>query len=135
VLNSQTVEERDFAVFPQGTNMVSWEIVGLYDTDGKQLSPNALKNEPPILRVSSADGNEAEFMLTRDFSTSMYAALDDVRRSHAGMEVKRGLTRTKQTLAENVSSFKDTVVNQPIKYGFLFFLAILILVVLGYSVF
>ncbi len=112
-------EERDFAVFPEGTGMVSWEIAGLYDADGKQNKPGLLKNDPPILRVKSSDGGEAEFLLSRDFSSSMASAIDDVRRAHAGMTVKRGLTRTRESAAENINNLGKSIAAQPLKYGLL----------------
>lgn len=127
------LEERDFAAFKQMEGIASWEIVGLYDADGKQLSANAVRADPPVLRVSSDDGNEAEFLLTREFATSLSRAVDDVRRSHAGMTVKRGVSRTKQSFAENLDEFMNDVKIHPVKYSFLLIFIILVMVAIGTS--
>lgn len=74
------------AIVSQNDDMLAFSIDGLYKDDKhkKYKTGKALKENPPILRVSSGKGDEVQFLLTKEFSRHLYSALNEVNKAYAG---------------------------------------------------
>jgi hypothetical protein len=82
-------EENDLALFKQDENVVSWEIVNFYKDGLTPRGKMALRNDPPIMKISSSSGDTAEFLVTKDFSKSLGAVLQDVNKAYYGISPKK----------------------------------------------
>lgn len=82
-------ENYDIALFKQDENVVSWEIVNFYKDGGSPRSKNALRNDPPIMKISSSSGDTAEFLVTKEFSKSLGVILSDVNKAYYGISPSR----------------------------------------------
>lgn len=79
-------ESSVMAIVSQNDDMLAFSIDGLYKDDKhkKYKTGKALKENPPILRVSSGKGDEVQFLLTKEFSRHLYSALNEVNKAYAG---------------------------------------------------
>lgn len=77
--------DTDLSLFKQNDGVVSWEIVNFYKDNGRPRSKFSLRNDPPLMIISSSSGVSAEFILTHNFAKSMAKSLEDVNRGYYGM--------------------------------------------------
>lgn len=78
-------ESFDIALFKQDENVVSWEIVNFYKDGSTPRGKTALRNDPPIMKISSSSGDTAEFLITKEFSKSLGSILQDVNKAYYGI--------------------------------------------------
>lgn len=75
----------DIALFKQDEGVVSWELLNFYKENGKPRSKIGLRNDPPVMRISSSSGDTAEFLVTQQFAKSLSHILEDVNRAYFGV--------------------------------------------------
>lgn len=80
-------KEDDLMIFQQMENVVSWQVVNFLNENGKARGKRSLRNEPPILQISSSDGATAEFVVTNELSASLEKVFGDIRKSYHGIDV------------------------------------------------
>lgn len=94
-------ENFDIALFKQDENIVSWEIVNFYKDGLNPRGKTALRNDPPIMKISSSSGDTAEFLVTKEFSRSLGAVLQDVNRAYYGISPKKKSEQLTQEVVKN----------------------------------
>lgn len=99
-------EDDSSVIAKQQEGVVSWEISGVYDENGKVRSKHALRNSPPLLQVRDSLGNQADFLLTKDLSRSLAKNFDDLHRAYYGIRPRSEMT-TKEKLGEIKSGLRD----------------------------
>ena len=77
-------DKGDLSVIEQLDGVVSWQIHGIYDKKGALKSRRAVRVDPPILEITSSDGQSAQFVLTEYAAASLLDALNDVKKSYSG---------------------------------------------------
>lgn len=78
-------DENIISMFKQEDNVVSVEVINLFNDNDKLRNRLQLLNEPPILEIKSSDGKVAHFVLSRQFNESLLLKLRNVSRAYAGM--------------------------------------------------
>jgi len=99
-------EDSSSVIAKQQEGVVSWEISGVYDENGKVRSKYALRNSPPLLQVRDSLGNQADFLLTKDLSGSLAKNFDDLHRAYYGIRPRSEMT-TREKLGEIKSGLRD----------------------------
>lgn len=94
-------ENSDIALFKQEDNVVSWEIVNFYKDDSTPRGKLALRNDPPIMKISSSSGDTAEFLVTKEFSKSLGKILEDVNRAYYGIAPTKKSEKLSQEVVKN----------------------------------
>jgi hypothetical protein len=94
-------EESDLALFKQDENVVSWEIVNFYKEGMTPRGKMSLRNDPPIMKISSSSGDTAEFLVTKDFSKSLGSILQDVNKAYYGISPKKKTEKITQVGIKN----------------------------------
>lgn len=123
-------EANDVAIFQQLENVVSWEIENYYKDDGKPRNRLSLRNDPPILKISNSSGENASFVISKEFSGSLSKLFSDIERSYYGVSEKRMNNKAIDS-KDRISDF----VNFVKRHGVLFILGGLILGVSLFSMF
>lgn len=101
------VSESDaLSLFKQTDNVVSYEVLNFYDDNGKPRNRLSLRNDPPILHISSSDGQSADFVLTKNFTSGTARMLRDVERAYVGMSPKKSADE-KKTFRSRVDDVKS----------------------------
>lgn len=110
-MNDQVVyEAQDLGMYQQEEGTVSWELLNFRNDAGRQRNRFVLKNDPPILRIDSSDGQTAEFVLTQRFAKGLSEELDSVYKAYFGIEAKQDKKNTK----EKFSSFREWIQEHPV---------------------
>lgn len=100
--------DEDSVIAQQEEAVVSWDIRGLYDEQGKVRSKRSLKNNPPLLVISNSNGENASFVLTKNLSGLLARHFDNTYRAYYGirpkeeMSLKEKLNDAKSGLRENM---------------------------------
>lgn len=94
-------EGSDLSLFKQDENVVSWEIVNFYKDGMTPRGKMALRNDPPIMKISSSSGDTAEFLVTKDFSKSLGSVLQDVNKAYYGISPKKKTEKITQAGIKN----------------------------------
>lgn len=94
-------ENADIALFKQDENVVSWEIVNFYKDGDDPRGKLSLRNDPPIMKISSSSGDTAEFLVTKEFARSLGAILQDVNKAYYGISPSRKSTPISQAEIKN----------------------------------
>lgn len=94
-------ENYDISLFKQDENVVSWEIVNFYKDGANPRGKTALRNDPPIMKISSSSGDTAEFLLTKEFSRSLGSVLQDVNRAYYGISPAKKAEKLTQEGIQN----------------------------------
>lgn len=85
-------QSEDSVIAQQEEAVVSWDIQGLYDEQGKVRGKRSLKNNPPMLVISDSNGENATFVLTKDLSAILARHLDNTHRAYYGIRPKDELS-------------------------------------------
>jgi hypothetical protein len=97
-----TVHENfDLALFKQDENVVSWEIINFYKDGTTPRGKMALRNDPPIMKISSSSGDTAEFLVTKEFSKSLGSILQNVNKAYYGISPRKKSEPITQTEIKN----------------------------------
>lgn len=98
-------ENADIALFKQDENVVSWEIVNFYKDGEAPRGKLSLRNDPPIMKISSSSGDTAEFLVTKEFSRSLGSILQDVNKAYYGISPSK---RSNQITQDGIKNkFRD----------------------------
>lgn len=121
-------ESSVMAIVSQNDDMLAFSIDGLYKDDKhkKYKTGKALKENPPILRVSSGKGDEVQFLLTKEFSRHLYSALNEVNKAYAGY-----VYVTKAEDKPKLEKLKSYIKEKPITAVFSFISILIIIYVLA----
>lgn len=121
-------ESSVMAIVSQNDDMLAFSIDGLYKDDKhkKYKTGKALKENPPILRVSSGKGDEVQFLLTKEFSRHLYSALNEVNKAYAGY-----VYVTKDEDKPKLEKLKSYIKEKPITALFSFISILIIIYVLA----
>jgi len=121
-------ESSVMAIVSQNDDMLAFSIDGLYKDDKhkKYKIGKALKENPPILRVSSGKGDEVQFLLTKEFSRHLYSALNEVNKAYAGY-----VYVTKDEDKPKLEKLKSYIKEKPITAVFSFISILIIIYVLA----
>lgn len=69
----------DLGIFKQHQEgLIAWSIENFYQEDGTVRSKRELRTDPPILRIENASGEQVDFLLTKQFTRSLYESLETV---------------------------------------------------------
>lgn len=121
-------ESSVMAIVSQNDDMLAFSIDGLYKDDKhkKYKTGKVLKENPPILRVSSGKGDEVQFLLTKEFSRHLYSALNEVNKAYAGY-----VYVTKDEDKPKLEKLKSYIKEKPITAVFSFISILIIIYVLA----
>jgi hypothetical protein len=100
-------EEQDMALFKQSGKVVKWRVENLYRPNGDFRRGNLVRANPPVLIISDSDGNEVEFMVTREFAASMRSVMGDAEIAHMSSTLPPWATPTKRPGVANTSTWKE----------------------------
>lgn len=75
---------------PEG--VVTWDIEGLYNENGKVLNKYLLRLNPPKLVVQDSNGEQAEFLITKDLSDLLSQQFEIVSKAYHGIRPPSELT-------------------------------------------
>lgn len=96
------------AAFKQIPGTVTYEIRGMYDDKGNLKSRWKIRQEPPVLFVTSVgaedDENTAHFMLTKDFSKQLSMRLDDINKMYYGIDPSKKSAFSQEWFSEKKES-------------------------------
>lgn len=81
-------ETTEMAIIKQDENIISWEVDNLFDENGQKRSKFALRNDPPVFKISSGAGDEAQFVVTKELARTMGKLFNDIHRAYHGIEPK-----------------------------------------------
>lgn len=102
--------DADIALFKQIDGVISWEIINFYKENGKPRSKYALKTDPPLIKISSSEGDTAEFLVTQNFAKSMGSMLNNVNRAYYGVSPeKEQKAFSQEGIKDKFSSLKQWV--------------------------
>jgi len=129
--DSVIVEKDVLSLFKQSDNVVSCEILNFYDEKGKPRNRMSLRNDPPVLHISSSDGQSADFVLTQNFTKSIADTLKTVEKSYLGIPS----AKKKKVDQEEIHNTFDRVVNwaktNKVKS---IFLGVMVAMFIGYTI-
>lgn len=117
----------DTGIFKQEEGVISWEIINLYKDSGDARGKYSLKSQPPILRVSTNDGESVDFMMTKEFTQTLNSALTDANRAFYGVQP----ASTKKTSKEKIEGYRDWIKENKVK-SVILGLVLLSLIVLAF---
>ncbi len=100
-------EEQDMALFKQSGKVVKWRVENLYRPNGEFRRGNLVRANPPVLIISDSDGNEVEFMITREFAASMRSVMGDAEIAHMSSTLPPWATPTRRPGADNTSTWRE----------------------------
>lgn len=103
-------EEQDMALFKQSGKVVKWRVENLYRPNGEFRRGNLVRANPPVLIISDSDGNEVEFMVTREFAASMRSVMGDAEIAHMSSTLPPWATPTRRPGVANTSTWWERCV-------------------------
>lgn len=103
--------EDDLKIFQQMENVVSWKVANFYKDNGKPRKRISLRNDPPILQISSSDGATAEFFVTNELSASFEKIFGDISKSYRGLDITDNSASafSQEGIKQKLSSMVDWV--------------------------
>lgn len=109
--DEQIFLSKDTGIFKQEEGVISWEIVNLYKDNGSPRNKYSLKSQPPLLRVSTNNGESVDFMMTKEFTKTLNTALNDANKAFYGVQPESSKKNTK----EKINGYKEWVLDNKIK--------------------
>lgn len=101
-------QDEDTVIAQQEDAVVSWDIQGLYDENGKVRSKRSLRNNPPMLVISDSLGENATFVLTKDLAGVLSRHFDNTYRAYYGIRPKSELT-LKEKLSDAKTGLRENM--------------------------
>lgn len=117
----------DLGVFKQNDDMIAWSIHNFYQENGEVRSKRELRNDPPTLRIENAKGDAVDFILSKQFTKTLYEALENV---HYGMF---GIKKSKSRWTNFKDALMGSILENPLKVIVLTLLTALVIVILVVS--
>lgn len=124
-------EEDDAAVIKQEEGLLTWQILGVYNDEGKTHRGIYLRENPPILLMESSQGEEVSIVLTRDLTRTLSTTFKDLNRAYHGHRRTRGESRGILDGDTPVEWFKK----HPVRSGVTAVIAFMFFLVLMFSLF
>ena len=97
----------------QEDDMLAFSIEGVYkdDKQSKYITGRKLKENPPVLKISSGTGEEVQFLLTKDFTRLLSKSLEEVNKAYSGyVYVKE---KNNMTLMEKIKNIPNKIKEKP----------------------
>lgn len=114
------------AIFKQTDRALLVEVLNFYKPNGETpRSQFMLRNDPPILQVTSSEGEKVQLVLTKELSTYLAKTTEDVRRGFYGIAPK---SEKKPLTQESIKEWGTNVLHwmgeHKVKTGLLVLLAL-----------
>jgi hypothetical protein len=104
--DDKVVHEDDvMALFKQTDRAVMVQVLNFRTPNGDVRKPIFMKNDPPILEVTSSQGDKVELILTKELSQHLAKQLEDVRRAYFGIAPKNKTTLTQESIKDKINDF------------------------------
>lgn len=113
------VEKDALSIFKQSENVVSYELLNYYGENGKPRSRVSLRNDPPILHISSSDDKTVDFVLTQHFTKHMAQSLKEIDKSYSGIPSKKKKELDQEEIENVFQRLVTWVKNNKVKTGIL----------------
>lgn len=120
----------EITIVQQMENVITWEINGLYDNNGKINKKLSLKRNPPVFTISSSDGAVAEFVVTKDMSFQMYKNFETIYKAYFGIDDRKKNIPFKEKVSGNWKNFKNWIKFHPVKFALGTFVSIVFIIVM-----
>jgi len=108
-IENDTIEEqaKDMGIVSQADDLLAYSIDGLYTNEkqNKFITGKKLRENPPVLKIYSSNGDEVSFLLTKDFTKMLLYSLTEVNKAYAGYKYS--------VEKKEYSSFKERVLDIP----------------------
>lgn len=115
LLDNDKIEEESalMGIVSQEDDMLAFSIEGVYkdDKQSKYITGRKLKENPPVLKISSGKGEEVQFLLTKDFTRLLSKSLEEVNKAYSGyVYVKE---KNNMTLMEKIKNIPNKIKEKP----------------------
>lgn len=115
LLDNDKIEEESalMGIVSQEDDMLAFSIEGVYkdDKQSKYITGRKLKENPPVLKISSGTGEEVQFLLTKDFTRLLSKSLEEVNKAYSGyVYVKE---KNNMTLMEKIKNSPNKIKEKP----------------------
>lgn len=115
LLDNDKIEEESalMGIVSQEDDMLAFSIEGVYkdDKQSKYITGRKLKENPPVLKISSGTGEEVQFLLTKDFTRLLSKSLEEVNKAYLGyVYVKE---KNNMTLMEKIKNIPNKIKEKP----------------------
>ena len=115
LLDNDKIEEESalMGIVSQEDDMLAFSIEGVYkdDKQSKYITGRKLKENPPVLKISSGTGEEVQFLLTKDFTRLLSKSLKEVNKAYSGyVYVKE---KNNMTLMEKIKNIPNKIKEKP----------------------
>lgn len=109
--------DQSAGVVQQLENVVSWEVEGFYKEDGKPRNRLVLRQDPPIFKITSSNGDYAEFILTKTLAQDFERIFGDVHNGFYGITPKsdRPSPFSQEGFRSNMEGAKEWVLDNKVK--------------------
>lgn len=112
-------KDDETVIVEQLENVVTWEIRGLYNKNGKLKKKMTLTKKPPIFSISSSSGDMAEFIVSKDMSFQLYKNFELIYKAYFGLDGREKDERPfGERVNDNWKKFVHWVKLHPVKFIF-----------------
>lgn len=117
-------------LFRQDENVLSVELENFYKNDeGDIRNQFSLLREPPVLKISSSDGSEASFALTKNFTEDLVNILKNVNSGYYGIQENNNFDVSDKNIKNKIVSLKNYVLEH--KVVSLIILGLIVFMIIG----
>lgn len=108
-MKNDSIEEqaKDMGIVSQVDDLLAYSIDGLYTNEkqDKFITGKKLRDNPPILKISSSKGDEVSFILTKEFTKMLLNSLTEVNKAYSGYKYS--------VEKKEYNSFKERILDIP----------------------
>ena len=109
-MKNDSIEEqaKDMGIVSQvDDDLLAYSIDGLYTNEkqDKFITGKKLRDNPPILKISSSKGDEVSFILTKEFTKMLLNSLTEVNKAYSGYKYS--------VEKKEYNSFKERILDIP----------------------
>ena len=109
-MKNDSIEEqaKDMGIVSQvDDDLLAYSIEGLYTNEkqDKFITGKKLRDNPPILKISSSKGDEVSFILTKEFTKMLLNSLTEVNKAYSGYKYS--------VEKKEYNSFKERILDIP----------------------
>ena len=122
------VEKDVLSIFKQSENVVSYELLNYYGDNGKPRSRMSMRNDPPILHISSSDNKTVDFVLTQHFTKHMVQSLKEIDKSYSGIPSKKKKELDQEEIENVFQRLVSWVKNNKVRAGVLVAFVLLLVI-------
>lgn len=113
-----TFKDDDTVMVEQDDNIVTWEISGLYNKNGKLHKKLTLLRKPPVFTISSSRGDIAEFVVTKEMSLQLYKTFEIIYKGYFGLDGRNANEEVFSVRVKNqFNNFVNWIKIHPVKFG------------------